>query len=191
MRSKDQCILEHGKYVGVTPRCYRKAKPFMKDIAMPSSMAKLNVILHILQSFWQKMKAKKWNLDAFLDKLLCGFHRVSASIVLFMTLYETCNCRGGKAYFVTANKEFWMELTCAFLEKNPIPDLCIQCCIVTQKSEPNSLKADPIWTNCMVAKHISLEVPSAVRSIESNIWKDDFITAPNSSLLEQKGSMDI
>ena len=122
------------------------------------------------------MKAKKWNLDAFLDKLLCGFHRVSASIVLFMTLYETCNYRGGKAYFVTANKEFWMELTCAFLEKNPIPDLCIQCCIVTQKSEPNSLEADPIWTNCMVAKHISLEVPSAVRSIESNIWKDDFIT---------------
>ena len=71
---------------------------------MPSSMAKLNVILCILQSFWQKMKAKKWNLDAFLDKLLCGFHRVSASIVLFMTLYETCNCRGGKAYLPPATK---------------------------------------------------------------------------------------
>ena len=38
---------------------YRKAKQFMKDIAMPNSMAKLNAILCMLQSFWQKMKAKK------------------------------------------------------------------------------------------------------------------------------------
>ena len=44
---------------------YRKAKPFMKDIATPSSMAKLNVILCILQSFWQKMKAKNGILMHF------------------------------------------------------------------------------------------------------------------------------
>ena len=138
-----------------------------------------------------KMQTKTGGLGAIFLIKYCVDFTESASIASFKTLFAKLVTVEEREYFVTSNKEFWMELTCASSKKKIQFLTCAFSIELTQKSEPNLLKADLIWTNCTVAKHISLEVPSAVRSIESNIWKDDFITAPNSSLLGQKGSMDM
>ena len=164
-----------------------------KNTPKTSSMVKLNTILcrSMSQLFWQKWRQKQGILGYFMINYCMDLIECQHQLSYSRCCTKLATVDEEKYILLRPIKSSKWSLRVLFLEKNSNFWLVHSVFFVTQKSEPNSLKADLIWTNYMVAKHISLEVPSAVRSIESNIWKDDFITAPNSSLLGQKGSVDI